>query len=309
MIKFPNPLLLLHGAFLVLSGNVLLGDIKVSTYNIRNYLLTDRPVKVEGLAKPVWREDYPKPEYEKRALRAIIARENPDILAIQEIGKEPFLNELLRDLKKMEGVEYPHWAWMEGVDESRHLAVLSKVPFAGVEKHRGLDYKYFDGRETVRRGLLEVRFQSGDIQWSLFTVHLKSKYTVRNDDPESSKMREGEARAIRDFLKKKHPPQEGYPYLIAGDFNDTPNSKPIARILKSGDNKLTRYIYCTDKNGRIWTHYWNRGGTYAQIDYIFASTGMLGILPEKESTHGEIEDSKETLTASDHRMVSIELPF
>lgn len=296
-------------AILLLAGQSLWSDTKVATYNIRNYLLTDRPVKVEGRDRPVWREDYPKPEYEKKALRAIIAKENPDILAIQEIGGEPFLKELQRDLKRVEGVDYPHSAWMEGADKDRHLAVLSKVPFAGVERYTNLDYKYFDGRETVRRGLLEVRFKSGATEWSLFTVHLKSKYTIRNDDPESGKMREGEARAIRDFLKKKYPPEDGYAYLIAGDFNDTPNSKPIARFLKSGSNKLTRYIYSTDRNGRIWTHFWNRGGSYSQIDYIFASIGMLELLPYKESSRGMIEDSKDTLTASDHRMVSIVLPF
>jgi endonuclease/exonuclease/phosphatase family metal-dependent hydrolase len=294
---------------ILLSANALVADIRVATYNVRNYLLTNRPVKGEGAEKPVWREDYPKPENEKKALRRIIAKEEPDILAIQEMGGEPFLRELQRDLKNVEGADYPYTAWMEGADPDRHVVVMSKVPFSGVERHAGLEYKYFEGRETIRRGLLEVQFKTGNTNWSLFTVHLKSKFTIRDDDPESRIMREGEARAIRDFIKKKYPVDGGYPYLLVGDFNDTPNSKPVTRILKSGSTRLSQYLLCQDNKGRIWTHFWNKGGTYAQIDYIFASPAMLGLLPEKELTKGMIEDSEDTLVASDHRMVSVMLPF
>lgn len=303
-----RPALLLF-LVLVLLGQALFAELKVATYNVRNYLLADRLVPVEGSSRMVWQEEYPKPEPAKRALRRIIAKEAPDILALQEMGNEPFLKEIQRDLEKVDGIRYPHVAWMQGVDDDRHLAVLSKIPFAEVIKHADLDYKYMGDRQLLRRGLLEVQFNSGGKKWSLFNLHLKSKWTVRKDDPESAIMREAEARAVRDFLKKQYPPDEGYPYLLVGDFNDTPNSKPIARILKSAWTDLAHYLYSTDKNGRIWTHFWNRGATYSQVDYIFASMGMLQLLPDGKSTRGKIEDSVDTLKASDHRMVSVELPF
>ena len=293
--------------FLLLQG--LQGEILVATYNLRNYLLTDRLVPIEGSTKSVWREEYPKPEFEKRALRQIIARENPHILAIQEIGSEPFLKELQRDLRLNEQVNYPYYALMQGEDEDRHVAVLSKVPFLEVVQHKDLDYKYFDERQKLRRGLLEVKFLTGGVKWSLFNLHLKSKWTIRKDDPESAIMREAEARSVRDHLKDLYPAEKSYPYLLVGDFNDTPNTKPIARILKSGKTELAWYIYSTDARGRVWTHYWRKGGAYSQIDYVFASVPMLGLLPKGKSTKGKIEDSEETLTASDHRMVLVELPF
>jgi len=309
MPRSPIRRFLLLSFVLGLLAQSLWAELKVATYNVRNYLLTDRLVPIEGSTKMVWREEYPKPEPAKRALRRIIAREAPDILALQEMGNEPFLKEIQRDLEKIDGIRYPHVALMKGVDEDRHLAVLSKIPFVEVIKHDDLDYKYFDDRQVLRRGLLEIQFKSGGKQWSLFNVHLKSKWTVRKDDPESGLMREAEARSVRDFLKKRYPPEEGYPYLLVGDFNDTPNSKPIARILKSGKTNLAYYLYSTDKNGRIWTHFWSRGGTYSQVDYVFASMGMLQLLPEGKSTRGKIEDSVDTLKASDHRMVLVELPF
>lgn len=293
--------------FVLLQG--LQGDILLATYNVRNYLLTDRLVPTEDRSKSIWRKDYPKPEFEKRALRSVIAKENPDILALQEMGSEAFLKELQRDLRVNEKVNYPYSALMQGVDEDRHVAVLSKVPFLEVVQHKDLTYKYFGNTEQLRRGLLEVKFMTNGVKWSLFNVHLKSKWTIRDDDPESAIMREAEATAVRNQLKKLYPTSENYPFLLVGDFNDTPNTKPIARILNSGKTELAWYIYSTDARGRVWTHYWRRGGSYTQVDYIFASVAMLGKLPNGKSTRGRIEDSEETLIASDHRMVLVELPF
>ena len=52
-----------------------------------------------------WQRNYPKPEKEKRALRTTINLTQPHILAIQEIGKRPFLNELWQDLRCYERSE------------------------------------------------------------------------------------------------------------------------------------------------------------------------------------------------------------
>ena len=285
--------------------------LRVATYNVRNYLMTDRLVPGKPGDKLIWRKNYPKPEIEKKALRRIIAKVDPDILALQEMGGAPYLKEFQRDLEHVEGVSYPHSALMLGADEDRHVAVLSKIPFNQVVQHKSLSHKYFGQNEIVRRGLLEVQFNTNGLDWSLFNLHLKSKWTERKDDPEASLKREGEATAVREFLKKKHPVSDGHPYLLVGDFNDTPNSKPLARILRSGNNRLCRYIYCQDERGRIWSHYWRKGGLYSQIDYICASFGMLDLykLPEGQWPSGNIEDSSDSMLASDHRMVWVDLPF
>jgi hypothetical protein len=50
----------------------------VMTYNLRQYALTDR----DGGGKP----DDPKPENERRVAASLIAKEHPDVLAVQEMG-------------------------------------------------------------------------------------------------------------------------------------------------------------------------------------------------------------------------------
>ena len=77
--------------------------LRVATYNVRNYLMTDRLVPGKLGDKLIWRKNYPKPEIEKTALRRIIAKVDPDILALQEMGGAPYLKELQRDLEHVEG--------------------------------------------------------------------------------------------------------------------------------------------------------------------------------------------------------------
>ena len=58
----------------------------------------------------------------------------------------------------------------------RHLGVLSKIEPIEVHKHSDLNFKYYDERLFVRRGLLEFVFDhpSGLNKFRLFVVHLKS---------------------------------------------------------------------------------------------------------------------------------------
>src|ERR1041385_3419850 len=73
--------------------------LTVATYNLENYGPADRVTEMG------YRQDYPKPESEKRALRAVILALNADILVVQEMGPHPFLEELRRDLKNA-GLDY-----------------------------------------------------------------------------------------------------------------------------------------------------------------------------------------------------------
>ena len=109
---------------------------------------------------------------------------------------------------------------MDPEDEERHLAVLSKIPFQSIELHRDISFGYFGELTKPSRGLMEISFSTNQINWTLFNLHLKSKWTERNDDPEADQRREKEARAIRDFIRQKFPPDSKPRFLVAGDFND-----------------------------------------------------------------------------------------
>jgi endonuclease/exonuclease/phosphatase family metal-dependent hydrolase len=273
-------------------------SLRVATVNLRNYLLMDR--HLEG----AYRRDYPKPEAEKKALRTVLHEVGADILAMQEMGDEPFLRELQRDLAA-EGLEYPHRVWMRSDDPLRHLAVLSRMLPDAVLKHDQLDFPYVGGRLHLKRGLLELRFgaKTGE-PWVLYVVHLKSRLTDHPEDPGSGLRRTREAQAVRDFLRHSEDPQRPSAYLLAGDFNDRPNSPPLRRFLSVSGESLATLVPATDSRGEVWTYYNENAGVYERIDYFIASPEMF---PRIHQGRAHIVDHPQMKQASDHRLLFLDL--
>jgi endonuclease/exonuclease/phosphatase family metal-dependent hydrolase len=166
------------------TGDVL--RLRVATYNVSNYTSADR------MTDGGYRTNYPKQEDEKRAMRRVIIAMNADVIAFQEMGTLPYLEELQRDLRS-EGFTYPHLALVEGDDAERHVALLSKLALKRSVSHANLDFKYLDGRERVKRGVLEAVFETPCGELTLWILHLKSRITEQAADPSSSLKRAAEA--------------------------------------------------------------------------------------------------------------------
>src|SRR5258708_25366913 len=149
-----------------------------------------------------YRKDYPKPENEKSALRAVIHALNADVLVLQEMGAQPYLDELRRDLKN-EGLDYRYSALALAIDADRHVALLSRLPLKSVITHADLHFSYLGAKETVKRGLLEASVSTSVGDLTIFALHLKSRFTDRPADPMSALRRAGEATAIRDAVLRK----------------------------------------------------------------------------------------------------------
>lgn len=281
-------------------------QIRIATWNVYNYMAMDR--HYEGR----YRRDYPKPEAEKTALRQILLDVRPDILLLQEVGGAAYLRELQADLKR-EGLDYPYaalpqeTAGLEGTHGDRQVAVLSRYPWAA-QHQTELMLTYFGQRQPLLRALLEVEFTTAQgSRWSLFTLHLKSRYTNRKDDPESLKLRTAEATAIRNHIARKYPPESNARYLIAGDFNDLQNSAPVRRFLTRGDTRLNHFVPCVDSRGEIWTYFYAVAGSYQRVDYILTSPAM-----RPHVFNGSIADQlPQSRIASDHRLLyaDIDLSF
>ena len=83
--------------------------ITVATYNLENYLVTDR--MVDGVYRPA----YPKPQKSRQAICATVAGISPDVLAVQEMGSAAFLEDFRRELKEA-GQDFPHAVLLEAGD-------------------------------------------------------------------------------------------------------------------------------------------------------------------------------------------------
>lgn len=270
--------------------------ITIATYNVENYVATDR--QVAGVYRPA----YPKPEAAKEALRAVIRALDADVLALQEMGPAAYLEELQRDLRH-EGIDYPYTALAEAADADRHVAVLSRRPFRRVRTVAGLDFRYLGGQEKVKRGVLEITLALGRTELTLLVVHLRSRFTDRADDPGSALCRAGEARVIRDFVLRRFPDPAAAHFLILGDCNDTKASKPLRLLTKRGDTTVSKLLDAADSSGETWTYYYRKDDTYSRVDYILQSPGLASAA----RSEGRIYDGPGVREASDHRPVSVRL--
>ena len=271
--------------------------LTIATYNVENYVVADR--MVDG----TYRQAYPKPEAEKKALRAVIRSLDADVIALQEMGSRIYLEELQRDHASA-GIQYPYAELLDAADADRHVAVLSRRPFASVAKHAELTFSYFGKKELVKRGLLEVRFATESGEVALFIVHLKSRFTDRPDDPNSALRRLGEATAVRDQVLKIFPVPTNAHFLLVGDCNDSAASKPVLALTQRGKTEIAEILPAADSHGAVWSHFYKKEQIYSRVDQMLVSAILKSAVVGGSA---KIGDRPETAVASDHRPLVVKL--
>jgi endonuclease/exonuclease/phosphatase family metal-dependent hydrolase len=271
--------------------------LTVATYNLENYTLADR------LVDGVFHQAYPKPEQEIAALRQAVAGMAPDVLAVEEMGPQPFLDDFQRELRSA-GQVYPYASLVQGADADRHVAVLSKIPLKEVRRHAAVPITYFKQKEVVKRGVLEVVLATNAGDVSLFVIHLKSRHTERPDDPDSALQRALEAEAVRDLVLARFPEPAKGRFIICGDWNDTRDNRPVRALQKRGETTVGEILPAADSRGETWTHYYRREDSYSRIDYILVSAALQPLVVDRRAT---IWDGPGVTGASDHRPVVVRL--
>lgn len=285
------------GVLALTAARIRAEPLTLATYNVENYGSANR------MTEAGYRQDYPKPEAQKQALRAVIRGLNADVLVLQEMGGPSHLDELRRDLRA-EGFDYPHAALASAADEARRLAILSRRPLASVVTHADLHFKYFGAQETVKRGLLEATIATAAGDVVLFALHLKSRFTERPDDPLSALRRAGEATAIRDRILQRFPTPGTARFVVLGDCNDSRTSRPLALLQKRGRTEIATLLTGADSRGEVWSHAFRREETYSRVDQILVSPGLL---PAVRDGAARIYDGPGVREASDHRPVFVVL--
>lgn len=276
-------------------------SIRLATLNVRNYLPVTR--RIDGVTY----KNYPKPEEEKTALRTVVQSVNPDVLALQEMGPAPYLEEFRRDLRD-EGLDYPYWVHLKAEDEERHTAILSKIPFRE-RKHGKLPYPYRaeDDVQHVKRGLLEIILDHEEGEWSVFNLHLKSKLP-RKGDPKSALMREMEGRTVAEKIRSLFPDSKRDLYVVLGDFNDQANTPAVTAFTDApkGEQPVAKPIDARDDKGTPWTSHWDKMDLSETVDYIMVSQAME---PYVKNNRGHIVNTPEMRLGSDHRLVWCDIDF
>jgi endonuclease/exonuclease/phosphatase family metal-dependent hydrolase len=248
------------------------GQFTIGTYNLELYL-----TQPSGTMKA-------KGEAAKAKIRETIRAMNVDVLATQEMGSPEAFTEFRAGLKS-DGLDYPHVEYIRGNDSTLHVAALSKYPIVARRSHTNESFLLNGRRMHVLRGFVEVDIRVEQYQFTLLTMHLKSKRQTGLSDEED--VREQEALLLREKVDAILNARPSANVIVLGDLNDFRNARSTKAVIGRGKNVLIdtrpaerngdeRSILNQPESKRqvTWTHFYALEDNYARLDYILLSRGM-----------------------------------
>lgn len=265
------------------------------SYNLKNWLTMEPSAMLPAA---------PKPEAERERAVQIIATIQPDILGVCEIGTADDLADLQERLQQA-GVDLPYTEMAHGGDETRRLALLSRLPIKAHNSQTALTYQI--GAQTLpfQRGILDVTIAiTPTFDLHLLGVHLKSMRPVLEAD--EAEMRRNEARLLRLHIDSIFTREPGACILAYGDFNEHRNAPAVAEVmggLRSAETAMVD-VLLRDENGEVWTHFWDAADMYSRLDYCFTSRLLR---PHIDLRNCYIFNERDVNKASDHRPLVIKI--
>jgi len=266
--------------------------LRFMAYNVENWLTMDRYVERKNL------KGAPKPDSEKAAAIALMARHSPDIIGLCEIGTAEDLAEVQEKLKAA-GLDLPHLHYTGGSDAVRHLGILSRFPITATAKPAVVDYQLDGKAHSIGRGILDATITVRAKSYRFIGVHLKSKRET--DVGDQAAMRLNEARLLRRHIDSLFATDADARLVVYGDLNDT-RATPAIKAITGKFNAPTYLtaIPAQDSAKTAWTHHWAINDIYSRIDFIMVSPALK---PEVDFPAAKIIDDADWSQASDHRAI------
>jgi endonuclease/exonuclease/phosphatase family metal-dependent hydrolase len=267
-------------------------DITIVAYNVEN-MFEDRSDRKDDRMRKT------KNPEEMKAVAKTLNSTGADIIVLEEVENKAVLNTLVD--KYMKSSDYPERILVPGNDpRGINVAILSHFPVKDVESHADLKFPLGHDNKQARfsRDLLEADIQvAPHYELTVCATHLKSQIGGEKADVK----RLAEAREIRSLMEKE---MKAYPekkFIIAGDFNDTPDSKPVQMLVGKGERSLSDPLNSLPK---IEQHTYDYRGNKQRLDYILLSPGAKKDY-EKDSAH--VIRTPETDIGSDHCPIELKL--
>lgn len=263
-------------------------------------------------------QDEPVDEIAMRNTARVIHDLNADVLAVVEAESRPVLEQFNQQiLKAVGGQPLRHVMVIDGND-SRGIDVglmtSNNYPIGLMRSH--VDDRDSKGNDIFSRDCPEYAIQlpSGQTMWVLVN-HLKSK--GYGGKVSSDRKREAQANRIKEIYEAKVAAGNDL-VAIVGDLNDTPDSNPLAPLLKQTNLKDVFLHSTFDDGGYPGTYGLCNPGN--KIDYILLSPTLYqrvraggvmrqgmwpGSRPKRWETYEELDQPKNA--ASDHAALWVDL--
>ena len=271
--------------------------VRFLMYNVHDYFV-EKDKQRSRFSRRIKRID------EREAVAAVIAKVQPEIVGLVEIGGPAALDDLANRLAA-HGLLYPHRKVLTRWGEDRALGILSRHPI--VADHSVADCSLVgQTNRRMLRGILDVTVQVADKrQFRILGAHLKSR--VSEDPAAAEALRAREARTLAAHVDQALRKQPHIPMLIYGDWNDGPASPALKALTRSNSAATSlRRLTPKDDNGEEWTLYYKDGNEYNTFDQIYVNS-VLGKRMGRKSKMGVVTPPDRQRPPSDHRAVWCEI--
>ncbi len=272
------------------------GELRIAAYNVENMLDVFDDPYTEDEVTPV------KPRKEIEAVARCIAALKADVVAISEVENEHILRAMANDFLGDQGYRY---IAASGTNDGRgiRLGLLSKLPILSTTSHtfRRFTQPESDRQYTFARDCWQVKLQVTDTQvLNVYVLHLKSRRDSAGD-PGSGKWRLAEAMEVRRIVEAEMEAHPGEWYVVAGDFNDTPDGAAVNHLLnaKHAGQPLLVDLHANIPPAQRITYL--HEPYRSTIDYILACPPLAKRMIPKSN---EIMSSQSLLGGSDHAPVA-----
>lgn len=219
------------------------------------------------------------------ATAALIKREQPDIIALQEVFLEPSRKQLLKALSD----EWPHQhAFLSGMLGSG-LLTLSRYPILDVNfytfRMSGKPERIWQGDFYGRKGIGVVRLNTPDGLLDVYNTHTHAQYQPELDNEYAlftdTNLYEA-ARFINIYSRD-------VPVILCGDLNTRPEQLGYDLAIEVAQLVDFHAQLCPDDPGYTFCpdNHYVKSMTYERLDYVMgrnvqpASIGILNTPPEK----------------------------
>ncbi len=275
-------------------------NVVFAAWNVRNYRL--EPSRGSGAKHPVPTIT----DATADAVAAILSQIAPDIVGLCEIGSRKDLADLQRRLEK-KGIVLPHATWVDGADEDRHLALLSRFPIASTSHETRATVETGAADQRVQRGFLDCTIEvRPGFPLRILGAHFKSRRVAAGFD--QAEVRRQESLVLRRHIESILRPDPAAALLVFGDLNDTKNSPSVAGLLgRARSPTALTLLALNDAGGENWTYRWAATDEYSRVDYVMVSNSLRPLVDRRASL---IPAIRGWAKASDHRplVVTLRIP-
>lgn len=257
--------------------------IRIGTFNVENLFARFRfkaglsEEEIESAVEDGWKVDQTKfdisEEEDKEITAGAIGAIDADVLALQEIENLDVLKRF--NTRYLDG-KYRYKLLVDGNDPRRiDVGVLSRYPFAAIRTHQFL--RTPDGSAWVfSRDCLEVDVElDSGTRLPVFVNHFKSMIGGRDATMDRRKL---QSQTMKKILEDRFGPSVGeHKFVVLGDLNDYIPSPGLEPLLDPP--WLEDVVRERMDAENAWSHYYNGGGDYRQLDYILLSQSLAHANP------------------------------